>query len=118
MFSRFDLATVFLFAVTVQGANNSTSETVGWVSDPDGRGTFGLILSCVVTLGLCVWSAMHLNIPALGETEKDLWIKGIKWGFWGVTAPELVIYAAWKQFYSARLLQEEITKLSENGNQV
>lgn len=35
---------------------NNTGVEPAWVSDPVGRGTFGLLLSCVLTLGLCVWT--------------------------------------------------------------
>lgn len=85
--------------------------TVGWVQDPNGRGTSGLILSCVLTLGLCVWSAMHLNIPPKGETQVQYWVRSIKWVILGVVIPELVVLSAWRQWLSARRMSAELDKI-------
>ena len=40
-------------------ANNHTV----WTPEPAGRGTYGLVSSCLVTMVFCVWTAVHLNIP-------------------------------------------------------
>jgi hypothetical protein len=110
---------LFLFLVLSAGtphtiaSGNATTETVGWVSDPGGRGTFGLILSCLLTLGICVWSAMHLNIPPQDEPVVRTWIRHTKWGLVGVVAPELVVFAAWRQYNSARELHAQVTKIIE-----
>ncbi|TVY76016.1 hypothetical protein LSUE1_G006257, partial [Lachnellula suecica] len=99
--------------VVSASANNTTTtspETVGWVSDPSGRGTFSLVSSCVLTLGLCVWSAMHLNIPPYKEGALYGWITYIKWGLLGFVGPELVVLAAWRQYNSAKTLHAEVQK--------
>jgi len=41
---------------TIISPTNDTVAEPSWVRDPDGRGTVGLLLSCVLTLGLCVWT--------------------------------------------------------------
>ncbi len=74
------------------------------MSDPNGRGTFSLVLSCLLTLGLCVWSAMHLDIPPHEESSLQTWGRNIKWGLIGIFAPELVVFAAWRQNNSAKEL--------------
>lgn len=33
--------------------------TTGWVSEPDTRGTFRLVFSCLIALSLCVWLALE-----------------------------------------------------------
>jgi hypothetical protein len=95
---------------TVLNATAGTA-TVGWVSDPDGRGTFSLILSCLLTLGLCVWSAVHLNIPQKGEGQGEFWLRRVKWSLCGVLIPELVVLLAWRQQTSAARLTNEINKV-------
>ncbi len=35
-----------------------------WIPEPNTRGTWSLLYSCIFTLALCVYSAIHLNIPA------------------------------------------------------
>lgn len=109
------IAMIFYFLLSlsvslVVATDGSTSGTVGWFSDPAGRGTFSLIFSCVLTLGLCVWSAMHLNIPPHDESHAQSWWRNIKWGVIGIFAPELVVFAAWRQYNSAKSLQTEVNR--------
>jgi hypothetical protein len=85
--------------------------TVGWVSDPRGRGTSGLIISCLLTLVLCVWNAMHLNIPPKAETQAQYWSRSLKWVALGVLIPELVVLSAWRQWLSARRMGKELGKI-------
>ena len=98
--------------------NSSTTDTVGWVSDPIGRGTFSLVCSCVLTLGLCVWSAMHLNIPPHDEQPAQIWIRNMRWGLVGVVAPELIVFAAWRQYNSAKALHAEVQGYLRTRNSI
>jgi hypothetical protein len=75
--------------------------SASWHPPSDTRGSFDVLSSCIITLGLCVWSAVHLNIP-----EKDLgperkwydprgWVKRKHWRKIGclviaLLAPEMV----------------------------
>jgi hypothetical protein len=85
---------------------NSTDRS-GWVSEPDTRGTFGILSACVATTLLCVWTALHLNVPLPSETRWH-WYGSIRfwrktfWLFLGLLAPDLVVYTAWYQFVEAR----------------
>ena len=79
---------------------------VSYVSDPNGRGTPTLVLSCVLTLVLCVWSALHLNVPCQGERRIQALFVYIRWILTGVFGPELVAFTAWRQWCSARLLRD------------
>lgn len=101
----------------MNSSSTSVNTQVGWVHGPNGRGTASLVISCVVTLGLCAWSALHLNIPAKGEGQRQYWIRNVKWLLLGVFIPELVILAAWRQWASARELHREIRRIldSEEG---
>ena len=86
--------------------NTDALDTVGWSSDPNGRGTFTLVSSCVLTLIICVYSAMHLNVPPHGESTLRFWMRNIRWGFWGIFGPELVVFIAWKQYVSAKAIEK------------
>lgn len=90
---------------------SSTTITEGWVADPPQRGTFSIITSCILTMGLCIWSALHLNIPSKGQGTVQFWLQNVKWMLVGLLAPELVIFAAWRQYISARTLQHKINGL-------
>lgn len=91
-------------------APHEKTQTIGWVSEPDGRETFSLMTSCVLTLSLCVWSAMHLNIPHYRESRWQYWLRHVKWGLVGVFAPELVVFAAWRQYVSANAVRYEVSQ--------
>ena len=99
--------TITARAVNLAG-NGTEGSTVAWVSSPNGRGTFDLLQSCVLTLVLCVWTAMHLNIPPHKQPISKLWRSYLKWSILGVFGPEMIIYIAWMQNNSARSISNEM----------
>lgn len=86
--------------------NDTATKLVGYVNEPDGRGTPSLIVSCLLTLVLCVWSALHLNVPSQHATRLDIFLLSLRWIVAGLYSPELVVFAAWRQWSSARMLQK------------
>ena len=93
----------------------NTEPTVGWVWDGNTRGTFGLVVTCVLTLSLCVHSAVHLNIPPPKESNLQSWLRTTKWVLLGILGPELVIFTAWRQNMSARTLMRKIKEISDEN---
>ncbi|KAF8534665.1 hypothetical protein BDD12DRAFT_755635, partial [Trichophaea hybrida] len=46
----------------------------GFVSEPPQRGTISLLWSCVITCGLCIWTAVHPNIiPKQSATGRNIY---------------------------------------------
>jgi len=91
-------------------ANASTDPHQGWTSSPNGRGTLDIIYSCGITMFLCSWSVLCLNVPEPDEDEDDdrfhdrfrlfrrrLWITAL--AFLG---PEFLFQIALGQYLSAR----------------
>ena len=74
-----------------------------YVPSPQGRGTVELLLSCVLTLILCVWTAIHINIFPTGTKLRDriLW-KTV----WTLTA-QVVVWTALTQWRNAKRIQKE-----------
>lgn len=109
------LATLIWFQLfhTVVATNNSTIVS-GWVDDPDGRGTFTIVSSCVLTLSLCVYTAIHLNVRPHGTTELQSWVETTKWVIFAILAPELVVFVAWRQYVSATALNRIVKELQES----
>ncbi|KAF2225343.1 hypothetical protein BDZ85DRAFT_233944 [Elsinoe ampelina] len=97
-------------------ATTNGTQFVGWVDNPAGRGTTELLLSCLTTLTICVWSALHLNIPGQGESQIQWWTRHFRWVIVGVVCPELVLLAAWRQAMSARATNLKMRQLG-NGHQ-
>lgn len=97
----------------VTASSNSTLVS-GWVDDPDGRGTFSIISSCLLTLSLCVYTSIHLNIRPREKNELQSWVETSKWVGFGVLAPELLVFIAWRQYASAMNLDRSMRKLKED----
>jgi hypothetical protein len=79
--------------------------TVGWVPESGGRGTVGLLTSCALAMGLCVWTALHLNVEpiSLHEGNEDLepppnYVGKLVWAFITLIAPEMVSTVALHQY--------------------
>lgn len=70
---------------------NEKLKVATWRLEPDGRGTWSILSGCLITLTLCIWTALHLNIPEHGKLGKQLWRK-TKWLIVGLIAPEMVCY--------------------------
>ncbi len=84
----------------------------GWQSAPDGRGTVDLVLSCLTTLSLCVWTAVHLNICPADNVWKSSG-RQILWMLLAMFAPEVVLFCAWRQYWEAASLKRKINSMGE-----
>lgn len=89
-----------------------------WVPDPDNRGTWSLLYSCVFTLVLCVWTAIHLNVPSYHESHISQWLRKLKWVLLAIIAPEFGVYTACEQYSRAKKLIHQLGEISvNNGSQ-
>ncbi|KAH6642959.1 hypothetical protein C7974DRAFT_113330 [Boeremia exigua] len=97
------------FSYFVRGAFSATAVVeVAWHSAPNERGTWDLIVSCVLTLMICVWSALHLNVPTTQSRLMDRNVRRLRWILLGIFAPEVVVSTAFAQYLTARWLMNEI----------
>ena len=87
---------------------NSTAERVGWVAEPTGRGTLGLLVSCATTIFLCTYSAVHPNVPGPEETGWVLLRKRITRVLGCITAPEYFVYGAIENYAYAQCLRKDV----------
>ena len=79
----------------------------GWVSEPSGRGTWSILWSCLATIFICTWSALHLHVP----DEHGRWyliFRKIGWMLVAATAPEIVLYNSANNFFDARDLLKHL----------
>ena len=70
------------------------TDIVHWKPSPSARGTFDILSTCIITMLLCVWTAVHLNVPPPGSA----WVprlRKIGWLILALLAPEMVAYTAW-----------------------
>ncbi|KAF2128473.1 hypothetical protein P153DRAFT_292789, partial [Dothidotthia symphoricarpi CBS 119687] len=81
---------------------NSTIAIVSWVPEPEGRGTIGLVWSCLVTIFLCTWSAIHPNLPAPTDSQLRRFGRHVGHVFIALVAPEYTVLFAVEHFLMAR----------------
>lgn len=99
----------FVFAHRGASAEGDAPLT-GWYEPPNERGTWDIIVSCVLTLTICVWSALHLNVPTEESKLAERNYRRARWIALGLFAPELVVSTAFGQFLTASWLRREIRK--------
>ena len=82
--------------------NGTSASFTGWKQNPRTRGTLQIISTCLLTLTLCVWTSLHLNIPRRNLSKIRRLADKIAWVLVGIFVPELVLYMAWTQLEAAR----------------
>ncbi|KAI0762194.1 hypothetical protein C8Q74DRAFT_1336607 [Fomes fomentarius] len=75
----------------------------GWQAEPDFRGTFSILSSCLGTLFLCVWTALHVDIPQVDSVFRKFLDK-TGWVLVGLLVPELLLWVAFQQSRAAHAL--------------
>lgn len=88
--------------------DNLTAEAdPSWVSSPNVRGTFDLLLASLTTLSLCAWTAYHPNVQSTNSLVRNFFHR-LWWMLVVIFAPEVVLFNAWEQWWTARRLQHEV----------
>ena len=73
----------------------------GWVSTSCGRGTADIIWSCLATILLCTWTALHLPVPNGKGAFVSGWTRKVPGLFMTVLAPETLSTIAFSTFLGA-----------------
>ena len=89
-------------AVRNRTLENLHVEVIGWVSSPNGRGSIEIVWGSFLTIFLCTWTAVCLNIPHPRDSSFKSARRKFKWMFWAIVGPELVLSVAIGQYASAR----------------
>ncbi|KAL8693051.1 MAG: hypothetical protein Q9224_003834 [Gallowayella concinna] len=88
---------------------SSSKTTVGWVEESDGRGTLGLIVTCLFTIFLCTWVVIHPRAckrPLLRGLHKvALFLKTL-------IAPEFIAVEGLQEWSQARGMVKECAELT------
>ena len=67
---------------------------VHWKPNPNTRGTSDILSTCIITMLLCVWTAVHLNVSPPGS----VWVPRLRkvgWLVLALLAPEMIAFTAW-----------------------
>ena len=82
------------------------SDVLIWREEPHFRGTFAILTSCVGTLLVCTWSALHDDIPH-GKSKIRRRLHQCVWLVMSLLAPELLLLIAFDQFWTAYNLTKD-----------
>ena len=85
-----------------------------WVPNHRRRSTFDFLQTCILTLILCAWTAIHLNVPA-PKSRGSWWRRArdkVVWMIVAILVPEGVFGIAFRQYLEAR----QVCKALRTGN--
>ena len=83
----------------------------GWVSQPDGRGTFDIIQNCLASILICSWSTLFLNLPGQGNRRLGFAKNKSRWMIFAIFFPEVITGVAAEQWRSASQSVEDFAAL-------
>lgn len=84
-------------AFETNGSQSDATSTrvTSWVEQPNYRGTFDILWTSLVTIGISTYTMLCLNLPAPKDTHLQLIGRRTLWMFLGIMGPEFVLtYAA------------------------
>ncbi|XMA07858.1 hypothetical protein WAI453_000649 [Rhynchosporium graminicola] len=89
----------------------SGNETIKWQPEPNLRGIFTIITTCAITLLLCVYSSVHLNLPAaVPLRDFETGVRRLGWILCALFVPEYIIYTAQMQRNKAKQIFKEASE--------
>lgn len=105
------VAPLLLYSHGALSAPVNSSDYHGFVSPPAGRGTIDIVWSCLLTLVFCIWTSMHLDMPGVDDTKRDIILEKIGSPFATAMAPEVMTAAAMDQFFTAYRQAQRIRQM-------
>ena len=115
---RFYLPYLVLFLILSQNVDsapisNSTLTDASVKPNPPYRHTVELLETCVATLFLAVYGALHLNVDPSRSWFTRTW-KKLPWVMIGMAFPELVLWTAIGQLIVAHKIRKTCKTISRN----
>jgi len=92
-----------------------SSDKIGWAPSPDGRGTIDILWTNILALFVCVWTVLHHNVQAKGDSEWTVILRKSRWAALAVCAPEVLTLFAIMQWNAANLSVAEMHRLGYLG---
>lgn len=79
-----------------------------WVDAPYTRGTSNILLSCIVTMIACVYTAVHPNVVVTGGGKWSSIAKKAHNVLLTIFVPEIMLWTALQQFRRAKSLKKSL----------
>ena len=104
------LTLIAVWVTNVQARNETLIH--GWRAEPQGRGTWSILWSCLATIFICTWSALHLSVSER-HGRWNLFFRKLGAMLVATAAPEFMLYNSAVNFFEARDL---LKTLRNRGN--
>ena len=78
------------------------ADKLGWTAAPNTRGTIDIIWNVIITVFLCCWSTLVINVPTPGCSRVEIIARKLVLVGLGCLAPEIILQIAIGQWLSAR----------------
>ena len=102
------LSFLVLVAVPFLGAHAKNEVLIhGWKAEPDGRGTWSILWSCLATIFICTWSVLHLSVPRRHEWWYLL-LRKARWMIVTAIALEYMLFLAADNYEDAQYLAKRL----------
>lgn len=85
----------------------------GFVPPPTGRGTIEIFWSCLLTLVICLWTSIHLDVPSSTESSFGRVIDKLAMTFIYAMAPEYMAAIAIDEYVDAKYQARKINSLPQ-----
>ncbi len=77
-----------------------------------------MLSTCIITVSLCDWSSVHLNLPGNDQDSWPKFVRRLTWIIGALIAPEHPILTAWSQRRMAQGLSMEVGKTLKSHKKV
>jgi hypothetical protein len=101
--------------VVAQRDDVAAGTSTGYVKGANLRGTLDLKISCLDTILLCGWTAVHPNVPAAPESKINEIGRKTLWMIMDAISPEFVLFLALEQFTAARDPKNVVNKIGKSA---
>lgn len=99
--------------VTIKTYGSTPGLQATFASEPRGRGTVDILITCTATFFFCIWTAIHSNIVPGVSPHKRFYYKAVLMVI-SVMIPEGVLVCAFGQWLEARRLQRKWEEILPN----
>lgn len=93
--------------------NATSSRVTTWVEQPNFRGTFDILWTSLITIGISTYTMLCLNVPAPKDTYLRLVGRRTLWMMLGIMGPEFVLTYAAGQWSRAK---SSVKAFKESGH--
>lgn len=95
-----------VLGVPIPDSSGQRSSQPVWQPEPRGRGSLSIIINCLLTLGLCVWTTVHIDVIP-NATWWQIFRAKLVYVITAMLVPEIVMASAGVQWYEARKLRND-----------